>query len=72
MASNFVGVATPTLIYVGVADRDEFDKIARPVSDSGPSADGNHVITKMVQQGKTKVIFQHWIKFELPKIATAA
>jgi hypothetical protein len=72
MASNFVGVATPTLIYVGVADRDEFDKIAGPVSDSGPSADGNHVITKMVQQDKTKAIFQHWIKFELPKIAPAA
>lgn len=65
MAGDFVGVAMPTLIYVGIGSREEFDKIARPVHDQGAKNDGNHVLTKVIKQGKAQVIFQHWIKFEL-------
>ena len=57
----FVGVPTPTLIYVGIADREDFDRIAVRCVDHGEREDG-HVLSKMLKSGKRTVIFQHWIK----------
>jgi len=62
--SEFVGVTTPTLIYVGVKDRADFDKIALPLHDNGPNERG-HVLVKTLGNFdgvKTTVIFQHWTK----------
>ena len=59
--SGWVGVATPTLIYVGVEDRAEFDMIGVLVNDHGETKDG-HVLTKAVEQGRVTVVFQHWLK----------
>lgn len=60
---EFVGVSTPTLIYIGVADRDDFDKIALPCLDNGPNERG-HVLVKRVGDfggRKPTIIFQHWL-----------
>lgn len=62
--TEFVGVATPTIIYVGVKSREEFDKIAAPLHDAGENERG-HVLVKHVGEfdGKSvTVIFQHWLK----------
>jgi hypothetical protein len=59
---EFVGVATPTMIYVGLANRDDFDRIAAPVHDSGENENG-HVLTKTIgNYGTGIVIFQYWLK----------
>jgi hypothetical protein len=62
--TDFVGIAGPTLVYIGVAKRADFDKLALPCADNGENADG-HVLTKMVGEFKgseVTVIFQHWVK----------
>ncbi|MEA2991649.1 MAG: hypothetical protein QOD40_569 [Alphaproteobacteria bacterium] len=58
---EFVAIADPALIYVGVADRSEFDKIGRPCTDHGDNGHG-HVMTKTVEEGGCRVIFQFWVK----------
>ena len=62
--SDFVSVASPTIVYIGVEKREDFDKIAAPRQDHGPNDDG-HVLTKQVggfKSGEVTVVFQHWIK----------
>lgn len=60
---DFVGVPDPTYVFVGIADRAKFDKIAMPFHDHGESERG-HVLTKTVECPRTNVsvVFQHWIK----------
>jgi hypothetical protein len=61
---EFVGVSTPTLIYIGVKDRADFDKIAAPLHDAGENERG-HVLVKRVGEFDGKnvtIIFQHWLK----------
>ncbi|SDG59755.1 hypothetical protein SAMN05216338_1001856 [Bradyrhizobium sp. Rc2d] len=70
--SDFVGVVTPTLIYVGVSSREEFDKILLPALDHGENDKGNHVISKSIKQGETQVIFQHWVKFRIRPTSAAS
>jgi hypothetical protein len=57
----FVGVVGPHVIYVGIADRAQFDKIAAPCSDHGENDDG-HVLVKSVQGYGVMVVFQYWLK----------
>lgn len=62
--SDFVGIAGPGLVFVGVKDRAKFDALALPVKDLGENANG-HVLVKVQgdhQPGMVTVIFQHWIK----------
>jgi hypothetical protein len=58
---DFVGVPTPTLIYVGIASREDFDKICARCFDHGENENG-HVLTKRLNSGRRTVIFQYWIK----------
>lgn len=62
---DFVGAHHGELIFVGVADREAFDRIAVPVSDTGWTENG-HVLTKWVEQDfgtvTVRVVFQYWIK----------
>lgn len=58
---DFVGIATPTLIYIGVANRAKFDSIKRSAWDSGLKPDGSHVLAKEIEQDGVAVIFQHWV-----------
>lgn len=61
--TDFVGIAGPTLVYIGVAKREDFDKIAAPCVDHGQSAHG-HALTKQVgglKASEVTVIFQHWL-----------
>lgn len=60
---NFVGVYEGNLIYVGVADRETFDKIALPMTDHREKG-GRHVLSKSVEQRPVMVIFQHWLVHE--------
>lgn len=59
---EFVGITTPTLIYVGVDNREDFDRIALPLQDNGPK-DHGHVLVKTLGEigSTTTVIFQHWL-----------
>lgn len=62
--TDFVGVAGPTVVYVGIADRTAFDNLILPVRDSGENEDG-HVLSKVAGnygRNEVTVIFQHWIK----------
>lgn len=56
---NWVQVLGPTAIYVGIVDREEFDKIALPVRDAGANG-GNKVLVKSMEQDGVMVVFQHW------------
>ncbi len=61
---EFVGVTTPTLIYIGVKDRADFDKIALPLQDHGAGPNG-HVLSKRLGEftrGTPTIVFQHWLK----------
>lgn len=61
---EFVSVTTPTLIYIGVKDREDFDKIALPLHDAGENERG-HVLVKRLGDldGRAvTIIFQHWLK----------
>lgn len=52
------------VVYIGVANRADFDKLALPVTDEGENANG-HVLTKRIGNFDSKevtVIFQHWVK----------
>lgn len=60
---NWAAVATPHAIYIGIVDRDEFERIALPANPVITHADGRSVVTKTL--GKTtgvRVIFQHWLQ----------
>jgi len=62
--TDFVSIASPTIVYIGVASRADFDKIAAECVDHGEKADG-HVLTKQTGEfkpGEVTVVFQHWIK----------
>lgn len=56
---DWVSVLTPRLVYVGIADRSEFDRIAAPVRDDGADG-GPKVLVKSVEEHGVQVVFQHW------------
>lgn len=56
----FIGVHD-SVIFIGVDEREKFDKIAIEVSDRGPKENGSHVITKTVEQNGLMIVFQHWL-----------
>lgn len=61
---EFIDVTTPTLIYIGIQNREDFDKIAAPLHDAGANERG-HVLVKIVGEldGRSvTIIFQHWLK----------
>ena len=57
--SDFVGVTTPTLIYIGVKKLEDFNKIAAAPQEC--VGDSGNVIVKEVTDGKVTVIFQYWL-----------
>jgi hypothetical protein len=59
---DFVRVVDSHLILIGVAKREDFDKIAVPGIDHGAD-DSGHVLTKMVESGGSgvQVVFQYWL-----------
>lgn len=62
-SADWVGVALPTVIYVGVVDRGQFDKIAAPATEHEPQPGGERCVSKSVEDPAlgVRVIFQHWI-----------
>ena len=59
---DFVRVVDSHLILIGVAKREDFDKIAVPVIDHRADESG-HVLTKMVESGGSgvQIVFQYWL-----------
>lgn len=55
---DWVSVTLPDFIFVGIADRAAFDKIALPVTD-GAERD-RAVLTKSMTGNGVTVVFQHW------------
>lgn len=60
MSTDYVGVPDPRLVYVLIADREKFDKIALDVTDHGRKPSG-HVLTKSCEQDGVRIVFQHWL-----------
>jgi hypothetical protein len=60
---EYVSVPTSTgkTIFVGMKDREEFDRIALPLVDGGPNERG-HVLIKAAHADDVHVIFQYWVK----------
>jgi hypothetical protein len=58
---DYVAVGGGKVIYILIAKRAEFDRIALPVVDNGEN-DNGHVITKSLDQGGLYIVFQHWLK----------
>jgi hypothetical protein len=58
---DFVGVDTPTTIYVDIASRAAFDKIALDMTDHGENPEDGHVISKSLCQNGVTVTFQYWV-----------
>ena len=56
-----VAIGDGKLIYLLIAKREEFDRIALPVTDHGEN-DRGHVITKSVNTDGVYIVFQHWLK----------
>ncbi|MDH5394541.1 MAG: hypothetical protein OEY11_15255 [Gammaproteobacteria bacterium] len=56
---DFVGVAGPKAIYIGMGDKSEFDQINRPATKITSDA-GKEVSVKTVEQEDVTVIFQFW------------
>lgn len=65
MAFNqFVGVPSPSSVYVGVPDYDEFNKINVKALDHRTHEDPSirkPVLTKAVVGDEVTVVFQHWL-----------
>ena len=59
-------VACNKLIYINVTDRDDLDKIDRPLIDI--KSDNGHVLVKRIEQDGVMVIFQHWLSAPKNKI----
>jgi hypothetical protein len=61
---TFVGCMGPTLVFVGVASRETFDKIGAPCKDAGENENGHVLVKRVGNHGENEVtvIFQHWIK----------
>lgn len=59
--SNWAAVATPTVVYVGIATREEFDQIALPVQDIALILPDHPVLVKTTATPEGfQVIFQYW------------
>jgi len=57
--SNFVAITFPRFVYVGIARREEFDRLDLPVSDCAANG-GNPVLVKSMVDAGVTVVFQHW------------
>ncbi|TIN76738.1 hypothetical protein [Mesorhizobium sp.] len=61
---DFIGVIDKSLVYVGMTDREAFDKIGVLVHDHGEKETG-HVLSKTVGnfgRDEVTVVFQFWLK----------
>jgi len=68
---NFVNIAHPHIVYIGIADRAEFDSLDLPCSDHGEN-DRGHVLVKSLEASGVMVIFQYWIKSRTAEALLAA
>jgi hypothetical protein len=60
---NFVGVADARLVYVGIANRADFDKIGAPCQNI--ENENSHILVKNIggfEADTVTVVFQHWLK----------
>lgn len=57
---SWAHVASTTRVYVGLEHRHEFDRIALPVVEHPPNANGLRCATKTLERDGVTVVFQHW------------
>ncbi|MBA1141731.1 hypothetical protein [Mesorhizobium neociceri] len=66
MTGDFIGVPDKSLVYVGMADREAFDRIGVACDDST----NKRVLTKTVgnfRSDEVTVVFQFWLAASEPK-----
>lgn len=57
---HYVGIPHPTLVYVLLDDKAEFDRIGLAETDHGKN-DKGHVLSKSLKADGMMVVFQHWL-----------
>lgn len=62
--TDYVGVPDPGLVYILIADREKFDKIALAEMDHGEKGVAGHLWTKSVDRDGVMIVFQHWQRIE--------
>lgn len=58
------GYASPTMVIVGVTNRDDFDRIDLEVLDHRALDNDPQALLSKATEGHVKVIFQHWLSNE--------
>jgi len=68
-ARNWASVSTSKVVYVGIVDRAEFDRIELPATEHAaiagllPSEPARRCISKMAADATgLLVVFQHWVQ----------
>ncbi|KWR88806.1 hypothetical protein [Cupriavidus sp. IDO] len=68
--SSWASVVTPTCVFVGIADREEFDRLALPAKDHRQQINElvprRNVLTKSLEAEGVMVVFQHWLTVDSP------
>ncbi|RUV98276.1 MAG: hypothetical protein EOR57_05765 [Mesorhizobium sp.] len=62
---DFIAVADKQLVYIGMTNREAFDRIDLPVLDHGDNNEKGHVLSKKVGNfgsDEVTVVFQYWLK----------
>ncbi|MNT52257.1 hypothetical protein D3C72_1892730 [compost metagenome] len=67
---SWASVATPTCVFVGIADRGEFDRLALPAKDHRQQISElvprRNVLVKSLEADGVMVVFQHWLTVDSP------
>lgn len=62
---SWASVTTPTVVFVGIANREEFDRLALPGKDHrqqiSEQVPRRNVLSKALEADGVMVVFQHWL-----------
>lgn len=63
---DFIAVADKQLVYIGMTNREAFDRIDLPVLDHGDNNEKGHVLTRRSETSapmkSPSCLFQYWLK----------
>jgi len=69
-ARNWASVSLLTVVFIGIANREEFDRLAVPTKDHrhqvSERVPRRNVLTKSIEADGVTVVFQHWLNADSP------
>ncbi len=63
---NWASITLPTVVFVGIADREEFERLALPATDHRKREVRRNVLTESLEADGVMVVFQHWLAADSP------